>query len=75
MASMDKGCRMTFLQRLEELARLVGVWRSARCAWPAKQWDHDVACDGDLHLSACPVQRALDDVIAAHNALGAPGMR
>lgn len=24
---------------------------------------------------SCPVQRALDDLIAAHNALGAPGMK
>lgn len=61
---------MTHLDRLTELAQLVGAWRSARCLNVSSL----LKCDGDNHLASCPVQRALDDLIAAHNALGAPGM-
>lgn len=83
---------MTREQRLEELAKLVGAWRSARCTWPLPEADdarvygrkdgtvYKADCDapeycvGDNHLAECPVEIARQDVIAAHNALGAPGM-
>lgn len=65
---------MTRAERLEELARLVGVWRSARCYDPAIASSNDVECDGDNHAERCPVELARQDVTAAHDALGAPGM-
>lgn len=52
-----------------ELARLVGVWRSARCVPPGAS-QNDVECDGDNHVERCPVELARQDVVAAHNALG-----
>lgn len=71
-----------------DLATLVGIWRSSRCLTPpiARLAEHvatagfgwpggDATCDGDNHVEGCPCKAALDDVIAAHNALGAPGMR
>jgi hypothetical protein len=65
---------------LSDLATLVGIWRSSRCSRPAVikngiNWTRGETCDGDNHRGGCAVQLALDDVIAAHNALGAPGMR
>jgi hypothetical protein len=68
----DKECDC----RLEELARLVGVWRSARCMTPGPDMTGRglELCDGENHLAACVVELARQDVIAAHNTLGAPGM-
>jgi hypothetical protein len=65
---------VTFIQRLEELAKLVGAWRSARCIDPAHGSMNDVECDGDNHVETCPVELARQNMIAAHNALGSPGM-
>ncbi len=66
---------MTFIQRLEELAKLVGAWRSARCAYARVHPNvMAVRCDGDNHVADCPVELARQEMLAAHNALGAPGM-
>lgn len=65
---------MTDVQRLEELAALVGAWRSSRCAFASYATLGD-RCEGANHIAQCPIQRAIDDVVSAHNALGAPGMK
>lgn len=65
--------------RYVELATLIGAWRSARCTRPPVikngiNWTRGHTCNGDNHREGCAVKAALNDVIAAHNALGAPGM-
>lgn len=89
---------MTFIARLEELAKLVGVWRSAKCQRRCDDCDPSFGCfatgarwvtggadamcrkpaaercDGDNHVERCPVELARQDMTAAHDALGAPGM-
>lgn len=42
---------------------------SAECRKPQAN-----RCDGDSHAEQCPVELARQDLLAAHNALGAPGM-
>jgi hypothetical protein len=56
-----------------DLAHLVGVWRSARCPYQHAKLGEPL-CDGDSHAEQCPVELARQDLLAAHNALGAPGM-
>ena len=54
----------------QQLIDAVKAWREAPClyakAYPPGQTSDDL-CDGDNHLMECPVERARQDVIAAHN--------
>ena len=63
------------VRALKELCDTVTAWRATRCphasaAVAARRagvpWD---LCDGDNHVEDCPVQNALDEVLAAHNVL------
>lgn len=38
----------------------------ARCP-PGRDGADDSLCDGDNHLMECPVERARQDILAAHN--------
>lgn len=57
---------------LRELCLLVGVWRNVRCMAPGPSMvpgSTAELCDGANHLADCPVECALQDVLAAHNKL------
>lgn len=47
----------------QELIDAVKTWREVPCA---RQIDGE-RCDGDNHLMECPVERARQDILAAHN--------
>lgn len=60
---------------LKELCNLVSAWRATRCphasaAVAARRegvpWE---LCDGDNHVEDCPVEIALQEVLAIHNKL------
>lgn len=55
----------------QQLIDAVKEWRGAICMKPAPKgssWHPDGDyCVGDNHLEECPVERARQDIIAAHN--------
>lgn len=56
----------------QELIDAVKAWREAPCLYartypPGRAIGDDSLCDGDNHLMECPVERAREDLIAAHN--------
>jgi hypothetical protein len=56
----------------QQLIDAVKAWREAPCLYaraypPGRAGDDDSLCDGDNHLMECPVERARQDIIAAHN--------
>ena len=52
----------------QELIDAVKVWREAVCSTPAlPRHDNSLRCDGDNHLMECTVERARQDILAAHN--------
>lgn len=55
----------------QQLIDSVKEWREAVCFRPSVP-EHDPSwvedqCDGDNHLRECPVERARQDILAAHN--------
>jgi hypothetical protein len=59
------------LEDLIELVKTVDTWREAVCTTQAPlRHGHRVEgeyCDGANHLIDCPVEKALQDVLAIHN--------
>lgn len=54
----------------QSLIDCVGAWRDAKCTTQfqdVRERGKAGFCDGDNHLAECPVERARQDVIAAHN--------
>jgi hypothetical protein len=55
----------------QELIDAVKAWREARClfegATPPRKTPVPELCFGDNHLEECPVERARQDLLAAHN--------
>lgn len=56
----------------QQLIEAVKAWREATCLYarrypPGRKGDDDSLCDGDNHLMECPVERARQDILAAHN--------
>ena len=53
----------------QQLIDSVKEWREAICPYPKPPpgSDDDEVCDGDNHTMACPVERARQDILAAHN--------
>lgn len=47
----------------QDLIDAVKAWREAQCV---RQLDGEL-CDGDNHLMECPIERARQDILAAHN--------
>jgi hypothetical protein len=47
----------------QDLIDAVKAWREAQCT---RQLDGEL-CDGDNHLMECPIERARQDILAAHN--------
>ena len=47
----------------QDLIDAVKAWREAQCA---RQLGSEL-CDGDNHLMECPIERARQDILAAHN--------
>jgi hypothetical protein len=50
------------LHDFDTLVDAVSAWRDAKC-------DNIYMCDGANHLADCPVELALQDLLAVHNAL------
>lgn len=52
----------------QQLIDAVKAWREAPCLYQGgtRQRDGDL-CDGDNHLMECPIERARQDILAAHN--------
>ena len=54
----------------QQLIDAVKAWREATClfagATPPRRGVPEL-CDGDNHLMECPVERARQDILAAHN--------
>jgi hypothetical protein len=52
----------------QELITAVKEWREATCLYQVgtRQRDGEM-CDGDNHLMECPIERARQDILAAHN--------
>ena len=53
----------------QQLIDSVKEWREAICPFPRPPAgaDADELCDGDNHAMECPVERARQDILAAHN--------
>lgn len=56
----------------QALIDAVKTWREAPCLYaraypPGRMGDDDSLCDGDNHLMECPVERARQDILTAHN--------
>ena len=53
----------------QQLIDAVKQWREAICPYPSPPAgaDADEVCDGDNHVMECPVERARQDILAAHN--------
>ena len=51
----------------QQLIDAVKEWRQAICPYPRPPAGADELCDGDNHAMECPVERARQDIIAAHN--------
>ena len=54
----------------QQLIDAVKAWREAPCLY-ARTYPPgsggDALCEGDNHLMECPVERARQDILAAHN--------
>jgi len=52
----------------QQLIDAVKAWREASCLYHVgtRGRDGDL-CDGDNHLMECPIERARQDILAAHN--------
>ena len=54
----------------QQLIDAVKEWRVAVCPYASGSGKTDAegeSCNGDNHLMACPVERARQDILAAHN--------
>jgi len=56
----------------QQLIDAVKAWRETPCLYaraypPGRVSGDDSLCDGDNHLEECPVERARQDLLAAHN--------
>ena len=53
----------------QQLIDAVKEWREARCAFGPGTFGLTPSqeCDGDNHQEECPVERARQDILAAHN--------
>jgi hypothetical protein len=54
----------------QQLIDAVKEWREAACPYArgsVKSDEDGESCDGDNHLMECPVERARQDILAAHN--------
>ena len=52
----------------QQLIDSVKEWREAPCLYQVGTLKRDgEMCDGDNHLMECPIERARQDILAAHN--------
>ena len=51
----------------QQLIDAVKEWREATCLYAQPPGLDGELCDGDNHVMDCPVERARQDILAAHN--------
>lgn len=51
----------------QDLIDAVKAWREAMCLYAQPPGFDGELCDGDNHLMECPIERARQDILAAHN--------
>jgi len=51
----------------QQLIDAVKAWRETPCLYAHPPGRDGELCDGDNHLEECPVERARQDLLAAHN--------
>jgi len=54
-------------QARQQLIDAIKAWREASCLYARPPGHDGELCDGDNHLEECPVERARQDLLAAHD--------